>query len=89
MTAARKHATYDDILALPDGVTGEIVFGVVEHLWLVDVDLHVLEVFQREDARWLRLGAFADDDGRLCRPEPFSAIEFDLGALFRPPVPAR
>ena len=30
MTAARKHATYDDILALPEGVTGEIIFGALE-----------------------------------------------------------
>lgn len=192
MTAARKHATYDDILALPEGVTGEIIFGALEtqpqprprhvsaaselgallggpfrrgiggpggwwiihepevhlgshvlvpdiagwrvermpelpetafftlapdwvcellspatakrdrgvkmdayaevgvkHLWLVDVDLRVLEVFRNESARWVRLGAFTDDDGAVCRPEPFDAVDFDLGALFRPPVPAR
>ena len=189
MTAARAHATYDDILALPEGVTGEIIFGMLEtqpqprplhvsaaselgallsgpfrrgiggpggwwiidepevhagshvlvpdlagwrvsrmpelpetayftltpdwvcellspatakrdrgvkmdayaeigvgHLWIVDVDLRVLEVFEREGPRWVRLGAFADD--ALMRAKPFDAIEFDLGALFRPPVPA-
>ena len=30
MTAARAHATYEDILALPEGVTGEIIFGMLE-----------------------------------------------------------
>ncbi len=29
MTAARKVATYEDLLALPDRVTGQLVFGVL------------------------------------------------------------
>ena len=29
MTAARAHATYEDLLALPEGVTGEIIYGAL------------------------------------------------------------
>ena len=58
----------------------------VGHRWMVDVDLRVLEVFEREGPRWVRLGAFADD--ALLRAKPFDAIEFGLVSLFRPPVPA-
>jgi Uma2 family endonuclease len=56
----------------------------VGHLWLIDADLRVLEVFRLEGTRWMRLGAFADD--ALCRPEPFDGVEMDLGALWRSPV---
>lgn len=52
----------------------------VAHLWLVDPDLRTLEVYAREDTRWLLLGSHADED--RVRAAPFEAIELELAALW-------
>ena len=58
----------------------------VSHLWLLDVDIRVLEMFRRDATRWTKLGAFAA--AAFFRAEPFDASELGLGALWRPPVRA-
>jgi len=52
----------------------------VAHLWLLDPVLRTLEVFAREGTRWLLLDTLADD--ARVRAEPFTALEFDLDALW-------
>jgi Uma2 family endonuclease len=52
----------------------------VGHAWLVDPLARTLEVLRRDGARWLIVGAFADDAG--VRAEPFEAIELGLGGLW-------
>lgn len=128
-------ATYADIEALPEHVTGEIIGGVlytqpppatphlvassnlgntlfapfrrgstaprspstaakdrakklpvyskegVHHVWLVDPAAKTLEVFRREGARWLLLGTWADE--ATVTAEPFDAVPFELGLLWR------
>jgi hypothetical protein len=50
----------------------------VGHLWLVDPDARLLEVFRL--AQWLRVGSWSDE--ARVRPEPFDAIELDLAVLW-------
>jgi Uma2 family endonuclease len=54
-------------------------FGV-DHAWLVDPDLRLLEVYALEAGRWLLHGTFKDDE-EVCAP-PFEALRFGLGALW-------
>jgi hypothetical protein len=55
----------------------------VEHAWLVDPRGHTLEVLQRENAglSWTTIETFRDD--QQVRAQPFEAIEFDLGVLWK------
>lgn len=52
----------------------------VEHLWVLDPILHTLEVFAREDTRWVLLGVHTEDD--KVRADPFAALELDLASLW-------
>lgn len=54
----------------------------IRHYWIVDVDAHTLEVFERQDTHWLLLGAHGD--GAVVRLPPFEQIELDVGRLFLP-----
>ena len=52
----------------------------VMHLWLVDPEARTLEVFRREESRWLLLSAHAGDE--RVRAEPFGEIELELALLW-------
>jgi len=54
----------------------------VGHLWLVDVTTRQIEAFRQAQGKWLRLGAYAQDDARI---EPFEAVALDVPSLFRSP----
>jgi Uma2 family endonuclease len=53
---------------------------LVSHVWLVDPDEQLLEVFRREGSSWLRVQSGGGDE--TLRPEPFEAIELELAALW-------
>jgi Uma2 family endonuclease len=55
----------------------------VEHLWIVDPVMKTLEVYRREGGLWVVRSSHGDDD--IASPEPFDAVPFDLGALWRVP----
>ena len=56
----------------------------VGHLWLVDPSAETIEVYRREGSLWVVSSTHgAETDAR---PEPFGAVPFDLGALFRKPA---
>ena len=59
----------------------------VPHAWLVNPDLHTLELMRHTDAGWLQVAIHADDD--RVRAEPFDAIELELASLWfeLPPPP--
>jgi len=53
----------------------------VAHLWLVDPDVHTLEVYSLQDDRhWLLLTILKEDDE--VRQPPFEAVRFSLGSLW-------
>jgi hypothetical protein len=52
----------------------------VEHLWFLDPILRTLEVFVREDTRWLLLGVHTEDE--KVRADPFADLELDLASLW-------
>ncbi len=52
----------------------------VQHAWLIDPDLRLLEVFENRDGQWLLL-AVLEDDAAVAQP-PFAAISFALGGLW-------
>lgn len=52
----------------------------VTHLWLVNPELQLCEVFRLEGTRYLRAQAFTG--AAQVRAEPFDAVELDLGALW-------
>ena len=54
--------------------------GNVQHLWLIDPRLQLLEVFQLRDALWTNLGTWNSDDE--VRAAPFDAISFSLADLW-------
>jgi Uma2 family endonuclease len=57
----------------------------VAHIWLVDPSARTLEAYRLEaqgpDARWVHLGAWADD--ARVRAEPFEVFELELGLLWK------
>jgi len=55
----------------------------VTHVWLVDPANRALEVFRRDEGRWMLAGNFGGTE--KVRAEPFEAVELDLAALW-PPV---
>lgn len=57
----------------------------VGHAWIVDPFHQALEVFRREQDRWVLVAAFTGED--RIRAEPFDAVELDLGSLWG--LPAR
>ncbi|MCB1741809.1 MAG: Uma2 family endonuclease [Gammaproteobacteria bacterium] len=52
----------------------------IDHLWLIDPDLRMLEVYALESGRWLLLESHRDD-ARITAP-PFGAVEIELDALW-------
>jgi Uma2 family endonuclease len=52
----------------------------VSYLWFVDPTAHTLETHTLENGRWLRTGAWKDNDH--VRAQPFDAIELELGELW-------
>jgi hypothetical protein len=60
----------------------------IQHLWHVDPDLRMLEVFELRDGKWLLLDVFRDNAG-VAAP-PFVDPSFPLGLLwpFDPPTGA-
>jgi len=58
----------------------------VPHYWLVDPQARILEAFEIQDGRWIRLGAWTDGDEAAI--PPFDAIEILVGDLF-PPEPKK
>ncbi len=52
----------------------------VDFVWLIDPVLKTLEVFQRDENRWLLMNSYVGHD--LIRAAPFDAVEIDLGALW-------
>lgn len=52
----------------------------VSHMWLVDPDTKLVEVFRLDDERWVRMGGWSGD--AKVRAEPFEAIELDLASLW-------
>ncbi len=53
----------------------------IPHLWLVDPDLHILEVYVlRGDGHWSLL-AILEGDAEVRQP-PFEAVAFSLGSLW-------
>lgn len=55
----------------------------VEWLWIVDPANKTLEIYRREGAMWVVRANHAADD--IARLEPFDAVPFDVGALWRVP----
>ena len=54
----------------------------ISHVWLLDPELHTLEVFRLESGRWVVAGVYLGDE--KVRAEPFDAIELELSALWQP-----
>ena len=52
----------------------------VRHTWLVDPIATTLEVYRLDGAGWRLLETYAGDV--QIRPEPFEAVELELGALW-------
>jgi len=52
----------------------------VTHLWLVDPDLQILEVYHRDGPQWVTAGTYGEDE--KVRAEPFEEIELDLARLW-------
>lgn len=54
----------------------------VQHLWLVDPRLHLLEAYALDGDRWKMIGSWNDD--AVVRIAPFDAFEFRLGRIWPP-----
>ena len=52
----------------------------IPHLWLVDPDAKLLEVYELHDGHWTLLATLKDDEP--VRQPPFDAIEFPLDSLW-------
>ena len=55
----------------------------VGHLWIVDPLAETLEVYRREGTQWVVVASYGADD--RVQPEPFDAVPFDLGVLWKLP----
>ena len=56
----------------------------VGHLWYVDLEARTLTASRLEDAKWVELGVWCDDD--RAHVTPFEELELDLAAWW-PPAP--
>jgi Uma2 family endonuclease len=59
----------------------------VDWIWLVDPRERLLEAFQNQDGRWLRVSAHSGDEN--ARIQPFDAVPLELGALWLSSPPIR
>ena len=57
----------------------------VEFLWIVDPLMKTVEIYRREGELWVARSSHGADD--VVALEPFDAVPFDLGALWRLPNP--
>ena len=55
----------------------------VGHVWIVDPAMKTLEVYRRRGSVWIAVSSHGNDD--QIAPEPFDAMPFDLGSLWRVP----
>jgi hypothetical protein len=87
---AKRRATYEDLLAVPEHLVAEIIGGELRtrprpasrHARAASrlgMGLGTLEAY-RLDGGWRLLGTWRDD--AIVRVEPFDAIELELGALW-------
>ena len=53
----------------------------VTHVWLIDPEPKILEVYRLDGETYRSVGSYEGD--AAVRAEPFDAIEFELGALWR------
>ncbi|MGI9215350.1 MAG: Uma2 family endonuclease [Gammaproteobacteria bacterium] len=74
---SKKTAVLDRIKKMPIYAQAK-----VNHFWLVDPEQKTLEVYLREDQRWVLLNSFSGNE--IIRAEPFDAIEINLGNLWLP-----
>ena len=59
----------------------------ISHVSLVDPLLHILELFEIQEGKWLLLATLQDAESVF--PPPFDAISFDLSVLCGGDRPAR
>lgn len=52
----------------------------VPHMWLIDPRLQILEAYEIQDRRWMKIGDWNSDDA--VRAPPFDAISFSLADLW-------
>jgi Uma2 family endonuclease len=52
----------------------------IPHMWLIDPRLQILEAFENDGGRWLKIGDWNSDD--IVRAPPFDAISFSLADLW-------
>ncbi len=52
----------------------------VGHIWLIDPDIRILEVYENQNGKWLLLSAHENNE--CIRVAPFDAIEFELSVLW-------
>ncbi len=52
----------------------------VPHVWLIDPRLQILEAFELNEGKWVKIGAWNSDDE--VRAPPFDAISFSLADLW-------
>ena len=52
----------------------------VEHFWICNPLLRMLEVYRLEGGRWSLIETYEDDE--KVRAEPFDAVELELGAIW-------
>ncbi|MDR2155403.1 MAG: Uma2 family endonuclease [Burkholderiaceae bacterium] len=52
----------------------------VPHLWLIDPDLRLLEAYENQQGRWMRIAVHADQEQP--RVPPFDAVALDLAGLW-------
>ncbi len=52
----------------------------VAHVWLLDPDIRILEVYENQNGKWLLLSAHENNE--CIRAAPFDAIEFELSVLW-------
>jgi hypothetical protein len=74
----RRPPIYDDIVALPDNVVGEILDG--GHLWLVDPQAQTLEVFRLDAAGWVLVVVHGERD--VVRAPLFEDVPVRLDRLW-------
>ncbi len=53
----------------------------VKHIWLVDVRVKTLEVYENQNGKWLLLRSYSNND--MIRAVPFELIEFNLASLWQ------
>ena len=74
---SKKTASVDRVKKLPIYANTK-----VDHVWLVNPDQKTLEVYLREDQKWVLFNSFGGDE--LIRAVPFDAIEINLKDLWLP-----